>query len=231
MTSDDTDTPRGNGDDDEESASDEARNTPPRDPDTGQFLPKDERPDDTSDSPETESTEAAHPEGPTDRSTQTVEGEPAPTAETRATESEPMVEEEPEPEPTDEAHEHESESMDEKRETEAETPPVASDAEPSTEVSAPETPDTDSPTAEPAGEPSTETAAADSKRAQAAGAEQTTATPSARGANARPPGETTPKIVFTTNPNGYARPPTAYLPTHPWLRLPSRAPEFETVSR
>lgn len=39
-----------------------------------------------------------------------------------------------------------------------------------------------------------------------------------------------PGTVFVPNPNGYPRPPVTYLPTHPWLRLPSRAPTHETVS-
>jgi len=232
MTSDDTDTPRGNDEDAEESVSNEGATTPPRDPETGQFLPKDERPDAVLDSPETAATEGEQSEGETSQ-TAGAESE-APTKE-RETESEPMVEEQPEPGSTDEPDEHESESTDKERETAAEAPPAESDVAPSTDVSAAETPeakpDTESPTVEPNSAPPTETTAAEHKRPQTAGTGRAIATPAAGGPGAGSAGETTPRTAFVTNPNGYRRPPSTYLPTHPWLRLPSRPPEYETISR
>lgn len=43
------------------------------------------------------------------------------------------------------------------------------------------------------------------------------------------PETTTP--TFVTNPDGYPRPPTVYLPALPWLRTPVRPPAHETVMR
>ena len=52
-----------------------------------------------------------------------------------------------------------------------------------------------------------------------------TGSPDARAGSGQPP-----QTVFVPNPNGYPRPATAFLPAHPWLRLPSRPPDHETVS-
>lgn len=139
MPSDERETPGSDEQSEDEASTDIAGATQPRDPETGKFLPKDER--------------------PAGRAT----GEPDSTSSVAEARTEPATD----------------------TETTAPAPPV-------------------------------ESTVAVAERGQ-------TTVPRPHSAAARP--------VFVTNPGGYARPPTVYLPSLPWLRLAARPPQHRTVSR
>lgn len=228
MTSDDSDTPRGNGEPSEESET----GTPPRDPETGQFLPRDERPTDEGPDANSDGSDGTDHDAPGDSTTegeadrtvddaspddhQTETANAGPSSGER--EPEPMPDE-PESEPT--AGEETTESSDEVEQ--AETDPPAE--EPDDTTANPETgpgEETEGTAREPAPtSPSGRDRAPEStpRTPESSGREPSTAS--------RPP--TGP--VFVPNPNGYPRPATVFLPAHPWLRLPARPPDHETVSR
>jgi len=195
MTSDDTNT-AGESEEGDKAPDDAKRDVPPRDPETGKFLPRNERPDaPTSD------------DGPTDGA------EREPNADKR--DPEPMSEES-DSEPT--ADEDASESS-----TGAGAPNTELPATPDGEGDAgDETAVTEQPSDETSEESQPEPTAPER------GAAPTP--PHSGGREAESPSDQELGAVFLTNPNGYPRPATTFLPSHPWLRLPSRLPAHETVS-
>jgi len=150
MTSDDSDTPRGNGEPTEENEG----GTPPRDPETGQFLPRDDRPTDeaadanadATDDADYETPGASTTEGETDRTLddespdehQTEAANAGPSSGER--EPEPMPDE-PESEPT--AGEEPTESSDEAEQAEAESLAQTPETEQSSDAAETEPPATE----------------------------------------------------------------------------------------
>ncbi|MBX0288401.1 hypothetical protein EGH22_18890 [Halomicroarcula sp. F28] len=199
MTSDDTDTGEGNDANAERTGSSEQESSGPlRDPETGEFLSKDERPDDESE----------------------------PTTEMRETEPESM----------DDEHDQESESMEEAHGSDSE--PRTGEVEDEEVEDEPQIESTDE--AEPTDASESERETADSEATPGMQATGASAKTSAAGpeqdhelstaGSAATAQQSSPGTVFVPNPDGYPRPPATYLPTLPWLRLPSRAPAYETVS-
>jgi hypothetical protein len=195
MTSDDSDTRREAEEDPESGAPDDGETgTPPRDPETGQFLP------------------AADSNGPDPDDQQTAaSGDRDTKAERRDPQS---MSEETDPEPT--ADEDPSEPSTETEGTEAEPSGTDSDSPAETDATEPdETPH----------EPAEVQGASLDRDAARPNPPTSTDSPAAR-----PGTDRAFQTVFVPNPNGYPRPATTFLPTHPWLRLPSRPPAHVTIS-
>jgi hypothetical protein len=249
MTTDDTPLEGDEGADSEDSGTD----TPARDPETGQFLPKDERPDGDSETPDTDVKGEADSGGSTDQPTHGRADDP-PTAKAA---DEPMTDgtaNEPE---TGESEDESRGEVDESQfETTEEKPTDEStsgdEPRPDGESSAESGPGGDEPTnesgsgvnepavggdepAQQPGESSIQSSTGDPVPEAGGDREPPATTPPAEGSPTGGTGTHTatglsPGTVFVTNPDGYPRPSTVFLPTLPWLRLPSRPLAHETVS-
>jgi len=249
MTTDDTPREGDEGADGEDSGT----GTPARDPETGQFLPKDERPDGDSETPDTEVKGEADSGESTEQPTHGRADDP-PTA--RAADG-PMTDDiADEPETGDSEDESRGEVDESQFETTEEKPTDRSASRdeqgPDDESSAESELGGNEPTNE-SGSGVSEPAAGGDRPAQQPG-ESNIQSPAGdpvpgAGGNREPPATTppteglqtggtgthnttgrSPGTVFVTNPDGYPRPSTVFLPTLPWLRLPSRPPAHETVS-
>jgi len=242
MTTDDTPREGDEGADGEDSGT----STPARDPETGQFLAKDERPDGDFETPDTDVKGEADSGESTDQPTHGRADDP-PTA--RAAD-EPMTDDTAdEPETGESEDESQFETTEEKPTDESAS---GDEQGPDDESSAESEPGGDEPTNE-SGSGVSEPAAGGGGPAQQPGEsniQSPTGDPvSGAGEDREPPATTppaggsptggtgthnttgrSPGTVFVTNPNGYPRPSTVFLPTLPWLRLHSRPPAHETVS-
>ena len=247
MTSDDSDTQPGSDDSAETVPSgDEESTGPPRDPETGRFLPEEDRPakgdgtDAAAGDPAGGSTaESADGRSAGGHESDTDQPTAGPDRGPTNGESETMSDEDHAHSTGDdrEAKPNHGENATDRKDDERDAEPRGPETDTSGEVdrqtdkldarretpgvgAQPSTRSTDTPSATDAGAAEPRSEAVADRRGQSTGG----------GRGSGPADTPTPRTLFVPKPDGYPRSATVYLPSHPWLRLPSRPPTHETVS-